>query len=78
MGEYMKYTVRAAISVSIAVILSVIPYFVLYQIIDPLVKGNALSTGFVMSRVLITMICLTGNAVLYIHGLSLSHLSAYG
>ena len=44
MGEYMKYTVRAAISVSIAVILSVIPYFVLYQIIDPLVKGNALST----------------------------------
>ena len=77
MGEYMKYTVRAAISVSIAVILSVIPYFVLYQIIDPLVKGNALSTGFVMSRVLITMICLTGNAVLYIHGLSLSHLSAY-
>ena len=77
MGEYMKYTVRAAISVSVAVILSVVPYFILYQIIDPLVRGIALSTGFVMTRVLITVICLTGNAVLYIHGLSLSHLSAY-
>lgn len=77
MGEYMKYTKRAAVSVTIAVILSVIPYFLLYQIIAPLTEGRSITLGFVLTRVAITALCLAGNAVLYVHGLSLSHLSAY-
>ena len=77
MGEYMKYTKRAAISVTIAVILSVIPYFLLYQIIAPLTEGRSISLTFVLVRVAITALCLSGNAILYVHGLSLSHLSAY-
>lgn len=77
MGEYMKYTKRAAVSVTVAVILSVIPYFLLYQIIAPLTEGRSISLAFVLVRVLITAVCLSGNAILYVHGLSLSHLSAY-
>lgn len=77
MGEYMKYTKRAAVSVTVAVILSVIPYFLLYQIIAPLTEGRNISLQFVLVRVLITALCLSGNAILYVHGLSLSHLSAY-
>lgn len=77
MGAYTIYTIRAAVSVSAAVILSVIPYFLLYQVIDPLVKGNAVSTGFVMQRVLLTAVCMAGHAFLYTRGLSLSHYSAY-
>lgn len=77
MGEYMKYTRRAAVSVTIAVILSVIPYFLLYQIIAPLTRGQAITLGFVLWRVALTALCLIGNAILYVHGLELSHISAY-
>lgn len=77
MGEYMKYTKRAAVSVTVAVILSVIPYFLLYQIIAPLTEGRNISLQFVLVRALITALCLSGNAILYVYGLSLSHLSAY-
>ncbi|MBQ9269106.1 MAG: ABC transporter ATP-binding protein [Oscillospiraceae bacterium] len=77
MGEYTKYTKRAAVSVTIAVILSVVPYFLLYQIIAPLTEGESISLGFVLLRVVITALCLSGNAILYVHGLELSHISAY-
>lgn len=77
MGDYIGYTRRAALSVTAAVILSVIPYFLLYQIIAPLIEGEQLSAGYVILRVLLTTICLSGNAILYVHGLELSHISAY-
>lgn len=77
MGEYVVYTVRAAVAISIAVILSVVPYFFLYQIIAPLVAGEQLAFEQVMLYVGLTALCLAGNAFLYVHGLSLSHLSAY-
>lgn len=77
MGAYVKYTRRAALAISLAVALSVLPYFLLYRIIDPLVKGHTLSTSFVMLQVLLTAACLAGNAILYTRGLSLSHYSAY-
>lgn len=77
MGGYIRYTKRAAVAVTLAVILSVIPYFLLYQIIAPLVEGKKLELGYVMLRVLIAALCLVGNAILYVHGLDLSHISAY-
>ena len=77
MGEYMKFTGRAAVSITIAVILSVIPYFLLYQIIAPLTEGRTVTLGFVLWRVAFTALCLIGNAILYTHGLELSHISAY-
>ena len=77
MGEYMTYTKRAAVSVTAAVILSMIPYFLLYQIIAPLTEGRSITMGFVFWRVVLTVLCLAGNAVLYVHGLELSHISAY-
>ncbi len=77
MGGYIRYTKRAAVAVTLAVILSVIPYFLLYQIIAPLVEGEKLELGYVMLRVLIAALCLVGNAILYVHGLDLSHTSAY-
>ena len=77
MGGYIRYTKRAAVAVTLAVILSVIPYFLLYQIIAPLTEGVKLTFGFVALRVAATAVCLAGNAILYVHGLDLSHLSAY-
>ena len=77
MGGYIRYTKRAAVAVTLAVILSVVPYFLLYQIIAPLLSGQSPEPGFVLLRVLLTALCLTGNAVLYVRGLDLSHYSAY-
>ena len=76
-GEYIRYTKRAAIAVTLAVILSVVPHFLLYQIIAPLLSGQRPEPGFVFLRVLLTVLCLSGNAVLYVRGLDLSHYSAY-
>ena len=53
------------------------PYFLLYQLIAPLLNGESLTSGYVALRVVITAVCLVGNAVLYVHGLDLSHYSAY-
>ncbi len=77
MGEYTRYTKRAVVAVVAAVILSIVPYFFLYQIIAALTAGESISIGFVMLRAVLTAVCLVGNAVLYGHGLDLSHYSAY-
>ena len=77
MGGYLRYTRRSAVSITAAVILSVVPYFLLYQLIAPLLNGESLTSGYVAVRVAITAVCLVGNAVLYVHGLDLSHYSAY-
>ena len=77
MKGYMQYTIRAAISISVAVILSIIPYFILYQIIEPLVSGRSISGDYVLLRVMLIALCMAGNALLYVHGLSLSHYSAF-
>ena len=58
---------RETVSVTAAVILSVIPYFLSYQIIAPLIEGEQLSAGYVILRVLLTTICLSGNAI-HTHG----------
>ncbi len=77
MGKYLIYTRRSTVAITAAVILSVIPYFFLYQIIKPLLDGEMVTSGFVLLRTVLTALCLTGNALLYVHGLGLSHYSAY-
>ena len=42
-GEYKKYTVWAAIMMSLGIIANVVPYFVIYQIITPLTRGESIS-----------------------------------
>ena len=77
MGEYLRYTRRSAVVITIAVILSVVPYFLLFQLISPLLGGERLTSGYVFLRVGMIALCLVGNAVMYVHGLDLSHYSAY-
>ena len=77
MGEYMIYTKKAVVCITIAIILSVLPYFFLYQIISPLILGEELSGETVILYIILSAICMIGNAVLYVQGLSYSHHSAY-
>ena len=76
-GKYKKYTVAAAILMAIGIVLSVMPYFFLYQIIAPLTRGESLGVRFVVVRVICVAGCEILFAILYTQGLVFSHVSAY-
>ncbi|MCR5107000.1 MAG: ABC transporter ATP-binding protein/permease [Lachnospiraceae bacterium] len=76
-GEYKKYTVWAAVMMSLGIIANVIPYYFLYQIISPLTRGEHISLTFVMFRVLAVAVCEIAFAYFYVKGLEFSHISAY-
>ena len=76
-GEYKKYTVLAAVLMSLGIVANVVPYFFLYQIILPLTKGEHIDLQYVLIRVLAVALCEIAFALLYVKGLEFSHISAY-
>ena len=76
-GEYKKYTIWAAVLMSLGIVANVAPYFFLYQIISPLTRGEHIDLAFVMIRVLAVAVCEILFAVMYVKGLEFSHISAY-
>jgi ATP-binding cassette subfamily B protein len=76
-GEYKKYTVWAAILMSLGIIANVIPYFFLYQIISPLTRGERIDASFILIRVIAIALCEIIFSVSYVQGLTFSHISAY-
>ncbi|MCR5304685.1 MAG: ABC transporter ATP-binding protein/permease [Lachnospiraceae bacterium] len=76
-GEYKKYTVWAAIMMSIGIVANVIPYFFLYQIISPLTEGEQLDLSYIMIRVAGVAVCEIIFSLSYVKGLEFSHISAY-
>ncbi len=76
-GEYKKYTVLAAVLMSLGIVAHVIPYYFLYQIIAPLTRGEHIDQGYIMIRVAGVAVCEILFSFLYVQGLSFSHVSAY-
>ncbi len=76
-GEYKKYTVWAAILMSLGIVANVIPYFFLYQIISPLTKGEQIDLKFILIRVAAVVVCELVYSFAYVQGLTFSHVSAY-
>lgn len=76
-GKYKKYTVWAAVLMSLGIVANVIPYFFLYQIISPLTRGEHIDLIYVMYRVIAVAVCEILFALLYVKGLEFSHISAY-
>ena len=77
MGEYKKYTIRAVIMMCIGIVAKTMPYFFLYQIISPLTKGQSISLGYLMLRVLGVLLSEMIYSFAYVKGLIFSHISAY-
>lgn len=77
MGEYKKYTLWAVILAVLGILASVIPYYILYQILGPLTRGESISTSFIFARVLAIAACEILYATLYTRALCHSHYSAY-
>ncbi|MCR5013042.1 MAG: ABC transporter ATP-binding protein/permease [Lachnospiraceae bacterium] len=76
-GEYKKYTVWAVIMMSIGIIANVMPYFFMYQIIVPLIRGERIDASFILFRVVAIAVCEIIFSVSYVQGLTFSHISAY-
>ena len=74
---YKRYTLFATIMVFIAVLCSIIPYFFVYQIINPLITGTGISIEAAVSRIVLILVFLALNFALYLGGLSLSHIAAF-
>ncbi len=76
-GEYKKYTVWAAILMSLGILANVTPYYFLYQIIAPLTRGEKIELSYVLVRVAAVAVCEIIFSFSYVQGLTFSHVSAY-
>ncbi|MCR5119156.1 MAG: ABC transporter ATP-binding protein/permease [Lachnospiraceae bacterium] len=77
MGEYRKYTVWAAILMTLGIVANVLPYFFLYQIISPLTRGEQIDASYILVRVIAVAVCEILFSILYVQGLTFSHIGAY-
>ena len=76
-GPYKRLTMLSAFVILIAVLMSVLPFLFVYQIITPLVMGEAVDVTYIGIRVLGVAACLILHACFYVKGLSMSHEAAF-
>lgn len=76
-GPHKKDLYIATFIVLLSVLMGVLPFMLAYQVISPLVMGNAVDTKYVCIRVIGVLICLILQAILYGWGLDVSHKAAY-
>ena len=76
-GPHKKDLYIATFIVLLSVLMGVLPFVLAYQVISPLVMGNAVDTKYVCIQVIGVLICLILQAILYGWGLDVSHKAAY-
>ena len=77
MGSYIRYTYAALWTMLVSLIASMVPFFMVYRIIRPLIDGEKLSAGYLAIHIAIIFVCELVHANLYVLGLKFSHISAY-
>lgn len=77
MGSYIKYTYAALGAMFAGLIASVLPFFMVYRIIRPLIEGEKPSASYYAIHIAIIFVCELAYAILYVWGLKFSHISAY-
>ena len=77
MGSYIRYTYAALWTMLVSLIASMVPFFMVYRIIRPLIDGEKLSAGYLAMHIAIIFACELVHANLYVLGLKFSHISAY-
>ena len=76
-GPYKKNMYVATVVVLVSVLLGVFPFVLAYQVIAPLVMGEAITASFIIQHVILVLVCLVLQALFYGWGLNLSHKAAY-
>lgn len=77
MGKYKKYTYAAIVLLMLGTIANVIPFFLLYQILKPLILGIEESASYYITRIILIGILELLYVIFYVKGLALSHMSAF-
>lgn len=75
--EYRKTTYLSIAVMLSGIIMNVLPFLFLYQLLRPLLTGEAVGPEYILARVLAIAVCGVLYAFLYVKGLSLSHNAAY-
>ncbi len=76
-GKYKKKTVLAMVVLTAGVLFSMVPYILVYQLIEPLLDKESISPSYVLIRVLLFFLCILAYKVLYCFGLKFSHEGAF-
>ena len=76
-GTYRKTTYAAVAALLVGTAFQVLPFWFLYQIIRPLLLGQAVPAGTLAGLVAAIAVCAALHSVFYVKGLSLSHEAAY-
>lgn len=76
-GPHKKGLYAATAIVLVSVLLGVFPFVLAYQVIAPLVMGEAITASFIIQHVILLLVCLVLQALFYGWGLNLSHKAAY-
>lgn len=76
-GDYRKTTYASIVWMLVGVVMSVLPFLFVYQLIAPLLGYGKIDAAGVGMRVGAVAVCEILYAVFYVHGLELSHESAY-
>ena len=76
-GPHKKGIYAATAVMLVSVLMGVLPFVLAYQVIAPLVMGEAINASFMILRVMLVLVCLVLQAILYGWGLNISHKAAY-
>lgn len=76
-GKYKKKTFLAMMILTAGVLFSMVPYILVYQLIEPLLNKESISAPYVLVRVLMFFLCILAYKVLYCYGLKFSHEGAF-
>jgi len=76
-GKYKKYMVIAAVLMTLGIIAHVIPYYFVYRIVAPLLRGGSPGRKELIVNTIAVAVSETAFAVLYTQGLAFSHIGAY-
>ncbi len=76
-GPHKKKFYVAVVILLFSVLMGVLPFVLAYQIITPLVMGEAVSVTYIIQRVAGVLVCLVLQALLQGWGLDMSHKAAY-
>ena len=76
-GKYKKKTFLAMMILTAGVLFSMVPYILVYRLIEPLLNQESISAPYVLVRVLMFFLCILAYKVLYCYGLKFSHEGAF-
>ena len=68
-GPHKKGLYAATAIVLVSVLLGVFPFVLAYQVIAPLVMGEAITASFIIQHVILVLVCLVLQALFYGWGL---------